>query len=93
MTLADLKKLKVNVENLHTEKVKLEKQNSKKPGGKAKGKITLKKESDVSKKLHFYIIKSNQINLNLFIFRISMSITNMATITLQPMMITMISCK
>ncbi|XP_065368520.1 eukaryotic translation initiation factor 3 subunit J [Calliphora vicina] len=46
LTLADLKKLKVNVENLHTEKVKLEKQNTKKPGGKAKGKITLKKESD-----------------------------------------------
>lgn len=43
-----LKKLKLSVENLHSEKVKLEKQNAKKPAGKAKGKVTLKKESDVS---------------------------------------------
>ncbi|XP_023306581.2 eukaryotic translation initiation factor 3 subunit J [Lucilia cuprina] len=46
LALPDLKKLKVSVENLHTEKVKLEKQNAKKPAGKGKGKVTLKKESD-----------------------------------------------
>lgn len=46
LTLADLKKLKSSVDNLHTEKVKLDKQNTKKTAGKGKGKITLKKESD-----------------------------------------------
>lgn len=46
LTLADLKKVKANIDNLHSEKVKLEKQNTKKPAGKGKGKITLKKESD-----------------------------------------------
>lgn len=45
--LSDLKKLKISVENLHAEKLKLEKQNTKKPA-KTKGKITIKTESDVS---------------------------------------------
>ena len=49
VALPDLKKLKISVENLHSEKVKLEKQNAKKPASKGKGKVTLKKESDVSK--------------------------------------------
>lgn len=52
MAVSDLKKLKISVENLHSEKSKLEKQNAKKPAGKTKGKVTLKKESDVSRKNH-----------------------------------------
>ncbi|TMW40234.1 hypothetical protein DOY81_014685, partial [Sarcophaga bullata] len=46
LALPDLKKLKISVENLHSEKVKLEKQSAKKPASKGKGKVTLKKESD-----------------------------------------------
>lgn len=46
--LTELKKLKMSVETLHSEKVKLEKQNAKKPASKTKGKITLKNDSNVS---------------------------------------------
>lgn len=48
MPLTELKKLKMSVETLHSEKVKLEKQNAKKPASKTKGKITLKNDSNVS---------------------------------------------
>lgn len=48
MPLPELKKLKMTVETLHSEKVKLEKQNAKKPASKNKGKITLKADSNVS---------------------------------------------
>lgn len=50
MPVSELKKLKINVENMHSEKIKLEKQNAKKPASKSKGKVTLKKENDVSTK-------------------------------------------
>lgn len=67
VALPDLKKLKLSVENLHSEKVKLEKQNAKKPAGKAKGKVTLKKESDVSIKNFKLYIKFLNIFLYFFI--------------------------
>lgn len=57
MALPDLKKLKISVENLHSEKVKMEKQNAKKPASKAKGKVTLKKESDVRKEIMVFSIQ------------------------------------
>ncbi|XP_061393577.1 eukaryotic translation initiation factor 3 subunit J [Musca vetustissima] len=46
LPLAQLKKLKSNVDILHTEKVKLEKQNAKKPASKDKGKFSLKLGTD-----------------------------------------------
>ncbi|XP_005188871.1 eukaryotic translation initiation factor 3 subunit J-like [Musca domestica] len=46
LPLTELKKLKMSVETLHSEKVKLEKQNAKKPASKTKGKITLKNDSN-----------------------------------------------
>lgn len=93
MALPDLKKLKISVENLHSEKVKLEKQNAKKPASKGKGKVTLKKESDVSKNNCFFLLNIYRMySLYSFPNRISMVIKSMVMITIL-MMITMISCK
>ncbi|XP_059226028.1 eukaryotic translation initiation factor 3 subunit J [Stomoxys calcitrans] len=46
LPLPELKKVKMNIETLHSEKVKLEKQNTKKSASKTKGKITIKTETD-----------------------------------------------
>ncbi|XP_067630758.1 eukaryotic translation initiation factor 3 subunit J [Eurosta solidaginis] len=46
LSAADIKKVKINVESLHTEKLKMEKQNAKKPGSKGKPKVTLRTETD-----------------------------------------------
>ncbi|XP_016973688.1 eukaryotic translation initiation factor 3 subunit J [Drosophila rhopaloa] len=46
LSAADIKKVKMNVEILHSEKLKLEKANAKKPAGKGKGKVTLRTEND-----------------------------------------------
>lgn len=59
MPLPELKKLKMTVETLHSEKVKLEKQNAKKPASKSKGKITLKADSNVSSYI-FVFYSTNQ---------------------------------
>ncbi|KAI8036308.1 hypothetical protein M5D96_010901 [Drosophila gunungcola] len=48
MSAADIKKVKMNVEILHSEKLKLEKANAKKPAGKGKGKVTLRTENDLT---------------------------------------------
>lgn len=48
MSATDIKKVKINVETLHSEKLKMEKANAKKPAGKGKGKATLRTENDVS---------------------------------------------
>ncbi|XP_055920461.1 eukaryotic translation initiation factor 3 subunit J [Eupeodes corollae] len=42
LSASELKKIKITVESLHTEKQKMEKQTTKKPIGKGKGKINLK---------------------------------------------------
>lgn len=47
MSAADIKKVKMSVEILHSEKLKMEKAN-KKPAPKGKGKATLRTENDVS---------------------------------------------
>ncbi|XP_017472475.1 PREDICTED: eukaryotic translation initiation factor 3 subunit J [Rhagoletis zephyria] len=46
LSASDIKKVKINVETLHTEKLKMEKQNSKKPASKGKVKVTLRTETD-----------------------------------------------
>ncbi|KAH8275899.1 hypothetical protein KR018_012132, partial [Drosophila ironensis] len=46
LSAADIKKVKMNVESLHSEKLKMEKANAKKPAGKGKGKATLRTEND-----------------------------------------------
>ncbi|EDW73920.1 adam [Drosophila willistoni] len=46
LSAADIKKVKINVELLHSEKLKLEKANTKKPIGKGKGKVSLRTEND-----------------------------------------------
>lgn len=45
---ADMKKVKINIESLHSEKLKMEKQGAKKLANKAKGKATLRTENNVS---------------------------------------------
>lgn len=42
LSATDIKKVKISVENLHTEKLKIEKQNTKKTSAKAKAKATLR---------------------------------------------------
>ncbi|CAD7013888.1 eukaryotic translation initiation factor 3 subunit J [Ceratitis capitata] len=46
LSTADIKKVKMSVESLHTEKLKMEKQNAKKPASKGKNKVTLRTETD-----------------------------------------------
>ncbi|XP_054740281.1 eukaryotic translation initiation factor 3 subunit J [Anastrepha obliqua] len=46
LSAADIKKVKMNVESLHTEKLKMEKQNAKKPPNKGKIKASLRTEND-----------------------------------------------
>lgn len=46
MSAADIKKVKMSVESLHSEKLKMEK-NAKKPAPKNKGKVSLRTENDV----------------------------------------------
>lgn len=46
LSAADIKKVKMNVESLHTEKLKMEKQNAKKPANKGKNKVSLRTEAD-----------------------------------------------
>ncbi|KAH8233625.1 hypothetical protein KR026_010720, partial [Drosophila bipectinata] len=46
LSATDIKKVKINVETLHSEKLKMEKANAKKPAGKGKGKATLRTEND-----------------------------------------------
>lgn len=48
LSASELKKIKITVENLHTEKQKMEKQNTKKPVGKGKGKINLKMDQNLT---------------------------------------------
>lgn len=48
VSAADIKKVKMSVESLHSEKVKMEKTNAKKPAAKGKGKVSLRTENDVS---------------------------------------------
>jgi len=55
VSAADIKRVEMNVEILHSEKLKLEKANAKKPAGKGKGKVTLRTENDVSPWIHLYI--------------------------------------
>ncbi|XP_030386949.1 eukaryotic translation initiation factor 3 subunit J [Scaptodrosophila lebanonensis] len=46
LSAADIKKIKMSVESLHSEKIKMEKANSKKAAAKAKGKVSLRTEND-----------------------------------------------
>ncbi|KAH8400666.1 hypothetical protein KR009_000218, partial [Drosophila setifemur] len=46
LSAADIKKVKMSVEVLHSEKLKMEKANAKKPAGKGKGKVTLRTDHD-----------------------------------------------
>jgi len=46
LSSSDMKKVKISIENLHTEKLKMEKQSAKKPAGKGKGKATLRTENN-----------------------------------------------
>lgn len=46
VSVADLKKIKLTVENLHIEKQKIEKEKAKKPSGKCKTKVKLRIEED-----------------------------------------------
>lgn len=48
VSAADIKKVKMSVEVLHSEKLKMEKAASKKAAAKSKGKASLRTESDVS---------------------------------------------
>lgn len=53
LSAAELKKIKITVESLHTEKQKMEKQNTKKPAGKGKGKINLKMDQNITEVVDF----------------------------------------
>ncbi|XP_034105640.1 eukaryotic translation initiation factor 3 subunit J [Drosophila sulfurigaster albostrigata] len=46
LSATDIKKVKMSVEVLHSEKMKMEKANAKKPAAKGKGKVSLRTEND-----------------------------------------------
>lgn len=87
MSAADIKKVKMSVESLHSEKLKMEK-NAKKPAPKNKGKVSLRTENDVR-------IQLKLVNI-CFIFFISISYRILTAIRSMEMIlptITMILCE
>lgn len=87
VSAADIKKVKMSVESLYSEKLKMEK-NAKKPAPKNKGKVSLRTENDVRSRL-------KPVNI-CFIFYISLSFRILTVIRSMEMIlprITMILCE
>lgn len=79
MSAADIKKVKMNVEILHSEKLKLEKANAKKPAGKGKGKVTLRTENDVS--VSIAAVRDQRMNLFNPLFCRTLTVTKSTEMT------------